>query len=95
MTGPQDPAAAGHDRLRAAVKSGSCLLVAAAAVWAHPLVDPGAGSTPYTFLAPWMLLLTLFSVVAAFGIMGHGVATSWELRRSRRQLPPGPPGHAL
>ena len=48
-------------------------------------------------LAAPMMLLAFLAVVAALGILGYGVATSWELRRSRRQLPPrpGPGGHAL
>ena len=37
-----------------------------------------------------MALLAFLAVVAALGILGYGVAASWELRRSRGQLPPGP-----
>ncbi len=37
-----------------------------------------------------MMFLAFFAVVAAPAILGYGVAASWELRRSRGQLPPGP-----
>ena len=90
---PPGPAAAGSARppaparrrplARAAVKSGSCLIIAAAAIWAHPLLDPGARSAPYESWAALMALLAFFAVVAALGILGYGVATSLELRRSR------------
>ena len=33
-----------------------------------------------------MMLLAFLAVVAALGILGYGVAISWELRRSRGQL---------
>jgi hypothetical protein len=41
--------------------------------------------------------LALVAVIAALGIFGYGVAASWELRHSRRQLLPGPGsgGHDL
>jgi len=44
-----------------------------------------------------MALLAVVAVLAALGIAGYGVAASWELRRSRGQLPPGPGpgGHDL
>jgi hypothetical protein len=82
---------------RAAAKSGSCLIIAAAAVRVAFLADPGARSTPYQDWAAPMMLLAFLAVVAALGILGYGVATSWELRRSRGQLPPGPGpgGHDL
>ena len=149
MTGPQDPAAAGCDRLRAghadreqvietlkdafvqgrltrgeldaragqalsartctdlagltadipaAAGSGGCLIIAAAAVWLAALADPGPPApTPYHFLAPPCLLIAFSAVLAALGFLVYGVGTSWEQRRSRRQLPPppGPGGHAL
>ncbi len=83
---------------RAAVKAGSCLIIAAAAVWVASIAVPsGAGPYPdHPFLLP-MLLLAAIAVVAAPCILGHGVVTSWKLRRSRGQLPPrpGPGGHAL
>ncbi len=104
---PADPAAAGPARppgparrqplAKAAAGSGSCLVIAAAAVWVAFLADPGARSTPYQDWAAPLMLLGFLAVVAALCIMVYGVATSLELRRSRRQLPPrpGPGGHAL
>jgi hypothetical protein len=101
------PAAAGSARpaaparrwplARAAAGSGGCLIIAAAAVWLAALVDPGARPTPYQDWAAPMMLLAFLAVLAALGILGYGVATSWELRRSRGQLPPGPGpgGHDL
>jgi hypothetical protein len=103
---PADPAAAGSARppaparrrplARAVSKSGICLIIAAAAIWVAFLADPGARSTPYQDWAAPMMLLAFFAVVAALGFLGYGVVTSWEQRRSRRQLPPrpGPGGHA-
>ena len=100
------PAAAGPARppaparrwplARAAAGSGSCLIIAAAAVWLAALADPGPpGPTPYHFFAPLCLLIAFSAALAALGFLVHGVGTSWEQRRSRRQLPPGPGGHAL
>ena len=81
---------------RAAAGSGGCLVIAAAAIWAHPLLDPGARPTPYGWAAK-LLFLAFLAVVAAPAILAYGVAASWELRRSRSQLPPGPGpgGHTL
>ncbi len=73
-------------RARAAAGSGSCLIIAAAAVRVAFLVDPGARSTPYQAWAAPMMLLAFLAVVAALGILGYGVAASWQLRRSRGQL---------
>jgi hypothetical protein len=102
------PAAAGSARpaaparrwplARAAAGSGGCLIIAAAAVWLAALADPGPPApTPYHFLAPPCLLIAFSAVLAALGFLVYGVGTSWEQRRSRRQLPPppGPGGHAL
>jgi hypothetical protein len=75
---------------RAAARSGLCLVIAAAAVRVAFLADPGARSTPYQDWAAPMMLLAFLAVVAALGVLGYGVAVSWELRRSRGQLPPGP-----
>jgi hypothetical protein len=97
--GPARPAVPARRRplATAAAGSGSCLIIAAAAVRVAFLVDPGARSTAYQDWAAPMMLLAFFAVVAALGILGYGVATSWELRRSRGQLPPGPGpgGHDL
>jgi hypothetical protein len=83
---------------KAAAGSGGCLVIAAAAVRAIDLADPGP--TPGVIPKYWgtlFVLIALVAVVTAFGIMANGVATSLEQRRSRRQLPPrpGPGGHAL
>jgi len=99
---PPAPAATGPERLpartrrrplaRAAAKSGICLTVAVAAMWAVFLADPGT-------LAPippsLCFLVAIYAMIAAACIMGFGVATSREQRSSRRQLPPrpGPGGH--
>lgn len=104
---PAAPAVAGTARppapvrrrplARAAAGSGACLIIAAAAMWAHPLLDPGARPTPYDWAAKLLFLAFLAAVVAAPAILAYGVAASWELRRSRGQLPPGPGqgGHDL
>jgi hypothetical protein len=97
--GPAGPPAAARRRplARAAAGSGGCLIIAVAAIWAHPLLDPGARSAPYASWAALLALLAVVAVVAALGILGYGVAASRELRRSRGQLPPGPGpgGHDL
>ena len=82
---------------RAAAGSGICLVIAAAAVRAAFIFDPGPpGPTPHHSWAPVMLFLAFMAVLAALGFVGYGVITSVEQRRSRRQLPPrtGPGGHA-
>ena len=96
---PRPPARAPRRPLaRAAIKAGSCLIIAAAAVWVATIAVPGGdGPHPdHPFLLP-MLLLAAIAVVAAPCILGHGVVTAWKLGRSRGQLPPrpGPGGHAL
>ena len=98
-TGPARPPAQARRRplARAAAGSGGCLIIAAAAIWAHSLLDPGARPTPYGWAAKLLFLAFLAAVVAALAILAYGVAASWELRRSRGQLPPGPGpgGHDL
>ena len=87
---------------RAAAKSGACLIIAAAAAWAFFLLVaedghyhgiPGANPS-YESWAPLALLLAAAAVCAAIGIVGSAAVTSLEQRRFRRQLPPGPGGHA-
>ena len=83
---------------RAAAGSGGCLFIAAVAVRAIDLADPGP--TPGVIPKYWgtlFVLIALAAVFTALGILVHGVGTSVEHRRSRRQLPPrpGPGGHAL
>ena len=87
---------------RAAAKSGICLIIAAAATWVLALLVsadghyhgiPGANPS-YESWAPLALLLAFAAVCTAIGILGSAVVTSLEQRRSRRQLPPRPGGHA-
>jgi hypothetical protein len=97
---PERPPAPARRRplARAAAGSGGCLFIAAAAVRAIDLADPGP--TPGVIPKYWgtvFVLIALAAVFTALGIFVHGVGTSVEHRRSRRQLPPrpGPGGHAL
>ena len=102
---PRPPAARPARRrplARAAARSGACLVIAAAATWVVYLLVrddghyhgiPGA-NPPYESLAFLPLLLALSAVCMAIGIAGCAVVTSLGQRRSRRQLPPGPGGHA-
>jgi Domain of unknown function (DUF1707) len=98
---PAQPAAAGSARppaparrrplARAAAGSGGCLVIAAAAIRAIDLADPGP--TPGVIPKYWgtlFVLVAFLAVVAALGILKIGVVTSLEQRRSRRQLPPRP-----
>ena len=80
---------------RAAAGSGGCLALAAAAVGASFILDPGGPGAD----RPWaglMILLAQYAVIAAVWILWSGVATSVQQRRPGRQLPPrpGPGGHA-
>ena len=74
---------------RVAVRSGSCLALAAAAVWASFILDPGGPGTDRTW-AGVMLLVAQYAVIAALCILWSGVGTSIQQRRSRRQLSPRP-----
>ena len=98
VAGPGRPPARARRRplARAAVKSGICLLIAAAAIaaiWVGSLLDPG-GPGPWVDL---MVALAVSGVWTAVGIMACAVFTSWDQRSPRRQLPPrpGPGGQAL
>jgi hypothetical protein len=76
---------------RAAVRSGGCLALAAAAVGASFILDPGGPGAD----RPWaglMLLLAQYAVIAGLWMLWSGVVTSVPQRRSGRQLParPGP-----
>ena len=89
-TSPARPSAPACRRplARAAAASGGCLLIAAAAVRVVGLADPGATPGPIPkFWALPCILVALAAVVAALIILGVGVATSIEQRRSRRQPP--------
>ena len=94
---PARPSARARRRplARAAAKSGICLIIMAAAVWAAIILpaDQG-GSSPWIGL---MVLLAVSGLWTALGIMGYAVFTAWDERSSRRQLPPwpGPGGQAL
>ncbi len=95
--GPARPPAPARRRplARAAAKSGGCLVIAAGAVWAGFILDPGPPAPSHH---PWpslMLLLAVAAVCTAICILAIGVGTSLEQRRSRGQLPPRPGGHAL
>ena len=105
---PGGPATAGSARpptparrrplARAAAGSGGCLVIAFAAVWvAANILDPNGLGNPYHPWSRLCLLVAFAAVGAALCILGYGVATSVEQRRSRRQLPPrpGPGGHTL
>jgi transposase len=75
---------------RAAVLSGICLVIAAAAMWAAFLADPGATSTPYQAWARPLVIIAFSATFTALGIFGLGVVVSLERRRSRGELPPPP-----
>ena len=97
-SGPTRPLVPARRRplARVAAGSGGCLALAAAAVWASLILDPGGPGID----RPWaglMLLLAQYAVIAGVCILWSGVVTSVRPRRSGRQLPPrpGPGGHAL
>ena len=78
---------------RAAVRSGGCLALAAAAVGASLILDPGGAGADRSW-AGLMLLVAQYAVIAAMCILWSGVVASMPQRRSGRQLPPRPePGH--
>jgi hypothetical protein len=94
---PPAPAASGPTRplvladrrplARAAARSGGCLALAVAAVWATFILDPG----PTGADRPWaglILLLAQYAVIAGVCTLWSGVTTSVQQRRSGRQLPP-------
>jgi len=97
--GPPERAASGSARPpvpaqrgplpRAAAKSGGCLAVAGAAVWASFILDPGGPGVD----RPWaglMLLVAQYAAIAGVWILWSGVATAVQQRRSARRLPPRP-----
>lgn len=97
---PSAPVAAGPERpptparrrplARAAAGSGTCLVIAAAALWGNSILDPGPNTPGHGGGdgAGLMFVIAIFAVLAALGILANGVLTVWEQRRSRRQLPP-------
>ena len=90
-SGPARPLVPARRRplARAAAGSGGCLALAAAAVGASFILDPGGPGAD----RPWaglMILLAQYAVIAGVWILWSGVATSVQQRRSGRQLPPRP-----
>jgi Domain of unknown function (DUF1707) len=85
-SGPtRPPVPARHRPLaRVAAGSGGCLALAAAAVWASFIIDPGGPGADRTW-AGLMLMLGLYAVVAGVWILGSGVST--PVQRGGRQLP--------
>ena len=74
---------------RVAVGSGGCLALAAAALWASFILDPGGPGADRSW-AGLMLQLALFAGVAGVCILWSGLTaltTSAQQRRSGRQLP--------
>ena len=97
-SGPTRPLVPSRRRplARAVARSGGCLALAAAAVWASFILDPGGPGADRTW-AGLMLLVAQYAAIAGVWILWSGVAASVQQRRSGRQLPPrpGPGGHAL
>jgi hypothetical protein len=89
--GPARPSARARRRplVRAAGGSVGCLVIAFGALRLVHLADPGAapGPIPESWVLP-CILVAIAAVAAALIILGYGVGTSIEQRRSRRQLPP-------
>jgi uncharacterized protein DUF1707 len=83
---------------KASAVSGGLLAFAFGLIlFAANVLDPEGLGNPYH---PWSRLCAgaaIFTTIAALMIFVHGVGTSVEQRRARRQLPPrpGPGGHAL
>jgi hypothetical protein len=81
-SGPTRPLVPARHRplARAAAWSGGCLVLAAVAVWASLILDPGGPGID----RPWaglMVLLAQYAVIAALWIMWSGVTTSVQQRR--------------
>jgi Domain of unknown function (DUF1707) len=78
---------------RVAAAFGGCLALAAAAVWASFILDPGGPGADRRW-AGLMLLLAQYAVIAGVCIVWSGVATSVQQRRSGRQSGLKPRGTA-
>jgi len=88
------PALVRRPLVRAAAGSGSCLVFAFAVLLVGGRLDsPGPGPNPNHSWSQLCFAVALAAVVAAVGIVGHGVV-SWDLQRSGRQGPPRPGSHA-
>jgi hypothetical protein len=98
---PDAPVRHRRPLVRAAAGSGGCAVVAFAALRIFDVIETepwtGPGPDPHHSLLLVLLVVAVAAVVAALFIMGYGVGTAIELRRSRKQLPlrPGPGGHVL
>jgi hypothetical protein len=86
----------------AAVKAGICLVIGAVAWWIaeHTDTHPAApGPHPFQSLHMPMALMFFAAGFTAVATLGRGAVVSWQLRRSRGQLPPrpgrGPGGRVL
>jgi hypothetical protein len=75
---------------RSVVASGGCLVLAFAVAWIGGHTDHPLGPSPYKGWMPLCFFVALVAVMAALGILIHGVGTAVDRRVSRRQLPPGP-----
>ena len=95
---PARPLVPARPRLlaRATAGAGGCLALAAAAVWASFILDPGGAGADRTW-AGLMLLLAQYALIAGVWMLWSWVVTSVQQRRSGRPLPPrpGPGGRAL
>jgi Domain of unknown function (DUF1707) len=91
---PQRPPVPARRRplARAAIGSGGCLTVAAAAVRVFVLTDPEGhpGPSPYHSLDGLCFVVVFAAVLAALGFLVYGVVGSVRQRSSRGQLPPRP-----
>jgi hypothetical protein len=68
--------------VRAAVGSGSCLVIAAAAMKIHAQLDPGAMPTPHDSWSKYFFLITVVAVLTGLGVLAHEVGTFRKNRRS-------------
>jgi Domain of unknown function (DUF1707) len=90
-SGPTRPVVPARRRplARAAARSGGCLALAAAAVWASFILDPGGPGAG----RPWaglMILVAQYAVIAGLCILWSGATASVQPRRSGRQFNPRP-----
>jgi len=105
---PSVPAADGTGRPPAPARSRPLAKASAASVgllgfafglilFAANVLDPHGLGNPYHPWSGLCAVVAFFAAIAAVLIFAHGVGTSVEQRRSRRQLPPRPGrgGHAL
>jgi len=87
-TGPAHPLipASRWPLVKAAAKSGGCLVVATGAGRLAHLADPGATAGPIpVFLVVPLFLVAAVAAIAALFIMVYGISDSIDQRRSRSQ----------